>query len=351
MDDRKPPAALASTGAVLLALLLSGLGLAATGHDPLAIGGALLKGATGSPNAIGESLVKGSVLLLCALAVVVPKAAGLFNVGGQGQLLWGAFAAAAIGGAVEGPLALPLSLAGAGLAGALWGALPGWLLVRRGVHEVIATLLLDWTALHLIENGLVIGPFAARGTDAGTSVAGTPLIHADAHLPLLWEGTRLHAGLLVALLALVLIAVALGRSVWGLELRAIGAGTEAARASGLPVDRRRIEALAVGGLLAGLGGALVVLGTELRYPPRIASPFGFDGIALAFIGGNGAWGAGIASLFFGALRAGGTRLQLFHVHRDFPEVVQGIALLAVAAPVLWGALWSRLPRRREVVAP
>ena len=141
----------------------------------------------------------------------------------------------------------------------------------------------------------------------------------------------------------------LARTPWGFELRAVGASAEAARTSGIAVGTRRLQAMALGAACAGLAGALMILGTELRYPPHVTSPYGFDGIALSFIGGNAPIGAALAALFFGAIRAGGTRLQLLGVHRDFPELVQGLALLFVAGRALLAAGLSRLrPARREV---
>jgi simple sugar transport system permease protein len=130
--------------------------------------------------------------------------------------------------------------------------------------------------------------------------------------------------------------------VWGLELRAVGASFEAARTAGIPVKLRQVQAMAFGGACAGLAGALLVLGTELRYPPHVSTPYGFDGIALSFIGANQPLGALAASCFFGVIRVGGTRLQLLNIHRDFPELIQGLTLLFVAGKMWLASLLDRL---------
>ena len=120
----------------------------------------------------------------------------------------------------------------------------------------------------------------------------------------------------------------------------MGLGGEAARASGIPVERRAYQAMMLGGVLAGAAGAILVLGTELKYPATLGSPYGFDGIAISLIGQNSPLGVCAAALFFGVLRAGGTRMQLLGVHKSFPELIQGLALLFVAGKSIWEKLLS-----------
>lgn len=337
--------------AVALALALAFAALPLFGKDPLEAFLALVRGGLGSPSALGESLVKAAILTLTALAVALPFTTGLFNIGGQGQLLWGAVTAAWLGSALKlpAPLLIPLTLLASALAGGLWGTLAGWLKTARGVHEVISTILLNWVAMHLIENGLVVGPLAARSGEAGISLPGTALVGANALLPVLWPGTRLHLGVPLALLLAVALGWVMRRTTWGFELRAVGASEEAARSSGIAVGARRLQSMALGAACAGLAGALLVLGTEGRYPPHVSSPYGFDGIAIAFIGGNAPLGSAAAALFFGVIRAGGTRLQLLGVHRDFPEVIQGLALLFVAGRAV--LLWAKSKLRPAPLAP
>src|SRR5207302_5032644 len=134
----------------------------------------------------------------------------------------------------------------------------------------------------------------------------------------------------------------LTRTRMGFEWRAVGTGAGAAEASGVPIRRRVCQAMALSGALCGLGGALLILGTEHRYPGVFRTGYGFDGIAVALIGGATAPGAALAGLFFGALRAGSTALQLVGIHPSFAELIQGIAVLLVAAPRLFAPLLIRL---------
>lgn len=330
--------------AIAASLLVCLFAILATGKNPLVGYGYMIEGALGGLRPLGETGIKGAVLILTGLSVAVAFSVGLFNIGAEGQLIWGALAAAVVGRAVDlpGPLLVPLALLSAAAAGALWGLVPGLLKVSRGVHEVISTILLNWVAIHLVHGWLISGPLAARTGGEHISVAGTAPILAAAHLPRLLPDGRLDVGLPIAL------ALALG--VWaffrhtsaGFEWRAVGSGAEAARAAGIPVGRRVCEAMAVAGALAGLAGGLIILGTEHRYPGVFRTGYGFDGIAVALVGGGAAPGVALAGLFFGAVRAGATRLQLVGIHPSFAELIQGLTVLLVAAPRLFAPLLARL---------
>lgn len=292
----------------------------------------------------GEAGAKAGILLLSGLAVSCAFTVGLFNIGGQGQLMVGALAAAVIGAKVPLPFGVhPLvCLLGAAVAGGLYALIPAALKLRRGVHEVISTIMLNWVAVSLVEGWLIVGPLAA-GSVGNSSRAGTADILDSAHLPrLLGDASRLNLGFPLAL------AIAFGLWLWlhrtwhGFEARAVGLGPEAARTSGIRVERRICEVMALSGALAGLAGAVLVQGTEFKYPATIAVGYGFDGIAIALIGLAHPIGVAVSALFFGILRAGGTGMQLFGVHKSFPELIQGLALLLVAGK----QFWERLARRR-----
>ncbi|MDQ3263286.1 MAG: ABC transporter permease [Myxococcota bacterium] len=299
----------------------------------------------------GEAATKGGILLLTGLSVSVAFAVGLFNIGAQGQMLVGALAAAVVGAALELPalLHLPLCLLAAGVAGGLYAWLPAYLKLGRGVHEVISTIMLNWVAVSLVENWLVVGPLRAEA-EGSHSRSGTEEILATAQLPrLLGEASRLHLGLVIALLAALGVWLWLTRTRFGFETRAVGLGPDAARASGIPVQRRTYQAMVLAGALAGLAGALLVLGTEYKFPATLGAPYGFDGIAISLIGLNHPLGVTLSALLFGVLRAGGTHMQLLGVHKSFPELIQGLALLFIAGRVAWEAY--RMRRRKITPLP
>ena len=334
--------------AVAASLAISFAAIALSGRDATAGFADLAAGAFGGRGPIGETAIKASVLLLTGLSVAVAFTVGLFNIGAEGQLIWGALAAAVIGRS-DLPGVLLWSLLGAALAGALWSLLAAWLKVRRGVHEVISTILLNWVAIHLVHGWLVAGPLAPARTGSGLSVAGTDPISPSAWLPRLVPGSRLDAGLPLVLAVAVAVWFLLTRTVRGFEWRAVGAGEETARACGIPTRWRICEGMALSGALAGLAGALLILGTEHRYPGVFRTGYGFDGIAVALVGGGTVWGTAAAALVFGALRAGATRLQLVGIHPSFAELIQGLAVLLVAAPRMFQPLLARL--RGRVLPP
>jgi simple sugar transport system permease protein len=293
---------------------------------------------------LGEAATKAALLTFTGLSVALAFRVGLFNIGAQGQLMVGALAAAVLGAQVSLPavLHLPLCLLGAALAGAAWALLPALLKLHRGVHEVISTIMLNWVAVSLVETWLVTGPL--RATASGqNSISGTAQVLPSAVLPrLLGEASRLNLGIVLAALAAVLAWVFLTRLTRGYAWRVVGSNPGAARTAGLDVARITLEAMLAAGACAGLAGATLVLGTELKYPATLSAPYGFDGIAMALLGQGHPLGVLATAGLFGALRAGGTRMQLLGVHKSFPELIQGLALLLVAGRLLWERLWDRL---------
>lgn len=339
---------------VAIALIRSSVSIAADAYLQMLWGGIgdlprFLEGAgiTALTRPWGEAATKASLLLLTGLSVAVAFQVGLFNIGAQGQMIVGAVAAAAVGAApgIPWPLRLPLCILAAFAAGGIWGWIPAWLRVRRGVHEVISTIMLDWVASSLVESWLVVGPLAAVSA-SGQSIAGTKPIAHSAHLPLLLgDLSRLDLGFPLSLLVALALWVWLYRSVHGFQTRASGLGPEAARTAGIPVNRRIYQAMTLSGGLAGLAGAVFVCGTQFHYPATLGVNYGFDGIAIALIGLCHPLGVAAAALFFGVLRAGGTRMQLLGINKSFPALIEGLALLFVAGKLFWEKLAVRARKR------
>jgi general nucleoside transport system permease protein len=192
-----------------------------------------------------------------------------------------------------------------------------------------------------VHDWLVVGPFRASSSSAEVSASGTAQIHATAELPRFFADSRLDLGLPIAVTFAVAVWLLLGRTASGYELRAVGANADAARTAGIPVARRLYLAMALSGALSGIGGALLILGTEHRYPGVFRTGYGFDGIAVALVGGGHPLGILAAAGFFGALRAGATRLQLVGIHPSFAELIQGLAVLFVATRALFAAVPTR----------
>ncbi len=303
--------------------------------------------------ALGETALKTALLILTGLSVAVALRAGLFNIGAEGQFVVGAITAAYFGWSLDLPSAVHpvvvmlLAMAAAGAYGAIAGLLKVW----RGVHEVISTIMLNWIAFHLVSEWLVTGPLNVKrlmGAGSPSVIeAGTPTIRDSAALWTLFDPpNRMNAGILIAGGLAVAAYVFLYWTRLGYEVRAVGSGPEAARAAGIPVRRRTVLAMTLSGALAGLAGALYILGTERHYAGAVQGGYGFDGIAISLLAANHPLGVLPAALFFGAVRAGVTRLQLapVSIHKSFADLLQGCTILFVTAQYLFRMAIQRAAR-------
>jgi len=317
----------------LLALAIAfaaGLGIVAlSGGSPAAVPRALVYGALGTSVSLAGTLAKTVPLLLTGLSVALAFRAGLFNIGGEGQLYVGAMAAAWLGGlglCLPSAIYMPLAVGVSVLAGLCWGAVPGWLRARRGVHEVINTIMMNHIAIQLTDY-LVTGPL--RDGDYATR---TRHIASEASVPALWRAPPIVVswGLVLALAACAAAAWFLFRTAAGYEVRAVGGGARAAEAAGISVPRVLVGSMAMSGGLAGLAGGLLVCGLHRTFYAQFSPGYGFDGIAVALLAQNHPLAVVPAAFFFAALRTADRWLQLSAgVPRDLVVVIQAITILVV----------------------
>jgi general nucleoside transport system permease protein len=322
------------------------LGLSFTwfaGENPLHVARILWKSAFGSSYDMGMTLFYTTPLIFTGLSVAVAFQAGLFNIGAEGQLTLGALAAGVTGVLWPNlPVAALFAGLAAFLAGTVWGAIPGWLRAKRGSHEVINTIMLNFIAagiasyvtLYLFKNPTTQNP---ETRPVGTGY----LIHQFG----VFGGAPVSTALLLAVVAAVLVWVFLWRTVVGYELRAVGQNDAAARAAGIDAGRIRILAMCLAGGLAGLVGVGEVLGNAGKFRLGFSPQYGFIGIAVALLGRNRPGGVVAAALLFGALHKGTADLDLEteHVTREVSLILQALIILSVSAE----GLWSWMKRRGE----
>ena len=335
----------------LLAVALGlSLGLAVTtlaGESPWHVLQVLLKSAFGSKYDLGMTLFFATPLVLTGLAVSVAFRAGLFNIGGEGQLALGALAVAAVGMKWPGLpslVAIPLGLFAAMGAGALWGAIPGWLRARRGSHEVINTIMLNfiaaglasWVTLYPLKNPDTQSPETAP-VGAGY-LLGKLGFFGDAPVSVALFG---------AILAAVAVWFLFEKTVLGYEIRAVGESEASARLAGVDPGRVRIIAMALSGMLAGAVGVVEVMGNSGKFKPGFSPDYGFIGIAVALLARNHPLGILGSALLFGALHkgAGDLDLETEHVTRELSFVLQALVILSVAADGLWVHLKSKFEKK------
>jgi len=332
--------------AILIALVIGAVIILATGNNPVAAYAALFEGAFGSQAAIGRTLVNTTPLIFTGLAVAVAFRAGLFNIGGEGQFFMGAMAAAWLGVALGflGPGAIPIALIACGLAGFLWGAVPGVLKAYFGAHEVITTIMLNFIAIFLTSY-ITRVPLDREGV-----LPGTEPIPESASIPILGAGLGLaNYGIVLALLAAVVAYLLLWRTKTGFELRAVGSSPGAANYAGIGIGRNTVLALAIGGAFAGLGGGIEVMGVYGNMDLPFVRNVGFNGIGVALLGRNHPVGVVLGALVFGALASGAQQMQFdTQVPLDLTSVLLAVILLFVTATKLVELILGK--RARELAA-
>lgn len=298
-----------AAAALALTTLAAAVALSLGGYDASAAAAALVRGALGSPDVLlSVTLVRAVPLILTGLAVTVAFRAGVWNIGAEGQLHAGAVAAVWVGlsgGGLPGALLVPAVLLAAALAGALWACVPTFLKLRLGVGEVITTLLMNFVGIHLAAY-VVHGPLQeARGVFPQTD----PIADA-ARLPVLIPGTRLHAGLLLALGLAALAWAVLRYTRAGFELRAVGASPEAARVAGRMSPRRVVlSAFLASGAVAGLTGGVQVAGVTFALYEGLSPGWGYTAIAVALLAGLDPAAVVLTGVLFGALEGGAGAMQ------------------------------------------
>lgn len=305
-----------------------GIFLAAMGFDVPRAYGTILFTSFRSTNGFVQTLLKFIPLLLLALAFTVPLAAWKFNIGGEGQLIAGAIGAAAAGivlADLPGVVLLPVLVLAGTLAGALWAAVPAWLLYRFGANEILTTVLMNFVSFGLMDYvATEVWPDAAAGHP--TTIA----IGAGGRLPLLVASPPLHAGLIVALAVAVATYVYLNRTAAGYELRATGANPRAALLHGIAVRRIFLLSLILGGALAGLAGAIEVAGVHHRLIEGVQSNHLLLSILIGLIAKGNMLAVPFVAFAIAALEIGARAMQrTMMIPVEVVFVVEGLILIFV----------------------
>jgi simple sugar transport system permease protein len=379
--------------AVLTALLLGAVVIVLTdfenlsriGTDPVgalsgAIGGvgrgygAMLTGAFGDParlvaaiqsgnekdiatavRPLTETLVASMPLIFAGLGVAISFRTGMFNIGGDGQLIIGALAATSTAiflssSMPDTPTILVASVAMGTIAGGLWGFVPGFLKARTGAHEVITTIMLNYVAAQVVLFGLR-GDFL-RQPGSGQPISKVLTTFVDVPPIIDLPAVRLDWGFVVALVMAFLVSLLLFRTTKGYELRAAGFNLTAARYAGKSAGGSMMLAMFLSGSLSGMGGSLLVLGTVGQLSNDLSGGIGFNAIALALLAGLRPSGVVAAALLFGVLTTGGKNMGIVSgIPFDLLFFIQALVIMFVAAPGLVRAIYRlRAPKPEEVVA-
>lgn len=333
---------------VLVALAFTAVMLAAVGANLTTAFGAILQGAFGSTNNIGTTLAKTCPLLLAGVGIAFALRARLFNIGAEGQIYVGALTCTwvILTFSLSGPVGLLIGMLAGALGGAAWCAIAGWLKAYRGVNEVITTLLLNYVGIQLVL-WAVSGPMFAVGATFPRSEDIPP----SALLPNLIPASQGHIGIVIGVVTALLFAWILRNTVYGFRVRALQQGEDTPRYAGYPVRRLTVGVLGVSGGLAGIAGAVEILGVHRRLVEGFSPAYGFDALAVALLARGNPVAVIPAALFFGVLRAGANAMQrATGVPSSMVFVIQGSAVLIVIAGYAIETLLRKKRAARQALA-
>jgi simple sugar transport system permease protein len=327
-------------GAALVAFLFGAIMILALGANPIDGLVAIIDGAFGTPERLATTAVRAAPLLLVGTGITVAFRSRVINIGGEGQIVIGALLATALALAIPGtprPILLPLVLVAGMVGGGIWGSIAGVLKAYASVNEILSTIMLNLVAVQIM-NYLLRGPMIDPGEISGSRIPQTERLTDNAALPVLVPGTRLHLGVLIAVLAAVAVYILLWRSPHGFRLRAVGHNPDAARASGISVERSLVAAMAISGSLSGLAGSVLVFGSEsLRMvtdgsTAGFTGAAGFNGIVAALFGGLHPLWTIPSAFLFGSLLTGANNLQrVLQIPSPLAVALNGIVVIFVVS--------------------
>lgn len=354
--------------AVLIGFAVSAVILLLAGFNPISAFAALFKGAFGKPKYIANVIIKATPILLTGVSVAFAFKTGLFNIGAEGQYILGSTLAAIVGHKLNLPMPLqvPIVLASGIFGGALLGAFVGWLKAHFGIHEVITSIMCNWIAFYLCNFVVMSDAFHKPNSTSALPVSkssytmilgnwkktaeGKEFLAGNPFLRDVLLKTDLNYGFIIAIIIAVLISFVLTRTKLGYELRAVGFNRDAARFSGISVERNIVLSMLIAGAISGLAGALTITGIAPHTITLLAAmeSYGFNGMSVAFIAACSPIGCIPASILFAALIYGGMSVQqTMGAPSDIINIMIGTIVFCTALPGVAPLLADMLARKRK----
>jgi len=327
-------------------------------QNPLTVYNAIFTAALKNRDGWGNVIYRATPLIFTGLAVALAFKCGLFNIGGEGQMVMGGFALTWIGftfAKLPAFLLIPLCMLGGALAGAIWGGIPGYLKARQGVHEVVTTIMLNWIAVAFTQY------LTMAYKPADSWIPHTFEIAKSAQLSRLArylnpvgidfpKSNQVNTAVFLAILAVIFAAYLLRRTKIGYEIRSVGFNPTAAECAGINVAKNTVLAMAISGAIAGLAGVNQVMGYQHRFRYGVFEGLGFDGIGVAFIGRNSPMGVVLAALLFGILDHGGLAIDVTtNVPREIILVLKAVILIFVVVSGEIAKRWIKIIQKRQGV--
>jgi simple sugar transport system permease protein len=313
---------------IILSFTVAGVLLFASGVDPISAYLAMGYGLFGTTFGISEIFVAATPLLIIGLGLIFAFRCGVWNIGVEGQLYMGALGATMVGIAfTDSPipsfLQIVITIFAGFIMGAVWGFIPGVLRAKRGINEILSTLMLNYIAIwfvHYMIHWPLLDPmkWVQRTYDISTS----------SELPVLLSGTRLHAGIVLAIILVVVTYILFKKTTIGYRIKAVGSNPQAAKFAGISVSRTIILVMVISGGLSGVAGGVEIMGIHHDLADNFSPGYGFISIAVVLLGSMNALGVLAASFFFGGLSSGAGYLQrAMRISPSFIFIIEGIVIL------------------------
>jgi len=335
---------------IILGLLSGAVILAIAGFNPLEAYQLMIIGMLGSPRGIAWTIVQSTPLILTGLSVAFAFKTGLFNIGVEGQFIIGALAATLAGYFLDLPaiLHIPTVLLVGMTAAGLWAAFAGYLKAKFGVHEVIATIMLNWIALYLNNYLLEFDSFRRPSSESSHRIKETASIAITWLRDIVGPAVRVNWGIVIALVIAIIVHYILFKTTLGFQLRAVGYNRDASEYGGINVNRNIIISMAISGMLGGGAGALHVMGVSRQVSVLAAMEgFGFNGIAVSLIGNNSPIGVALSAILFGGISYGGRNMQNIGVPSEIISIVIGSIIFYIASYKLLQFVLKKFNRKND----
>lgn len=337
--------------AIAAGFVIGAVFLVIAGISPAVAYGKLLSSVFGKPKYLVWTLIYASPLIFTGLSVAFSFRTGVFNIGAEGQFVVGSLAACSLGILLDLPAVIhvPLCVLAAAAAGAVWSLIVGLLKVKRGIHEVLSFIMFNWIAFYLsnyVVNLEVI--HKEGGGEATKDVAASARLLFPESLRNALDCNAANWGIVLAVLAAILIYVIIEKTTLGYQLKAVGFNSNGALYAGINADGSVLTALGISGALAGLGGAVQILGMSGRLSQFAGQEgFGFEGITVALIGSSSPVGCIFSGLFYGAMKYGGSKLSIVKAPSEVVDIIMGCVILFIAVSQVFRILFARFSKKKE----
>jgi len=336
--------------AILIGFLIGAVFLIVAGISPVAAYSKLLNGVFGKPKFMIWTLVYASPLIFTGLSVAFSLRTGVFNIGAEGQFVVGSLAACAVGILVDVPaiIHVPLCILAAAVAGFVWSYLVGLLKVKKGIHEVLSYIMFNWIAFYLSNYAVNTAILHKEGNGEATKdvLSSARILFPEGILKAL-NCTGANWGFILAVVVAIVMWIIIEKTTLGYRLKAVGFNKEAATFGGINADKSILTALGISGALAGVGGAVQILGMAGRISQFAGQEgYGFQGITVALIGGSSPLGCIFSGIFYGAMKYGGAKLTMVGAPEEVIDIIMGCVIIFIAISSVFKDLFMKLLKRK-----